>query len=64
MLFHKNKINKAYEFIREIGFPVVIKLFDGAHGDLVFIGLKNRKECDEAIKNSAEVYRFLQFGQV
>lgn len=50
MLFNKNKINKAYEFIKEIEYPVVIKPFDGTHGDLVFIGLKKKKDCEEAIK--------------
>lgn len=49
-LFHKNKISEAHRSIKEIGYPVVIKPFDGAHGDLVFIGLKNRKDCDDAIK--------------
>ncbi len=48
--FHKNKINEAYEFIKTIGYPIVIKPFDGDHGNLVFIGLKNEKGCDEAIK--------------
>ena len=54
MLFHKNKIDEAYEFIKEIEYPVVIKPFDGAHGDSVFIGLKNKKGCDEAIKKIIE----------
>ncbi len=49
-LFHKNNISEAHRFIKEIGYPVVIKPFDGAHGDLVFIGLKNKKDSDEAIK--------------
>lgn len=49
-LFYKNKISEAHKFIKEIGCPVVIKPFDGDHGNLVFIGLKNEKGCDEAIK--------------
>lgn len=49
-LFKKGKIIEAHEFIKKIGFPVVIKPFDGDHGDLVFIGLKNKKDCDEAMK--------------
>ena len=28
----------------------MIKPFDGAHGDMVFIGLRNKKDCNEAIK--------------
>ena len=48
-LFHRSKINEAYKFIKKIGYPVVIKPFDGTHGDLVFLGLKNKKDCDEAI---------------
>ena len=48
-LFHKNKISEAYKFIKKIEYPVVIKPFDGDHGRLVFIGLKNKKSCDEAI---------------
>ena len=49
-LFHKNKTNEIYKFIKEIGYPVVIKPFNGAHGNLVFIGLRNKKDCDTAIK--------------
>ncbi len=50
-LFNKNcSIDEIYRYVKKIGHPVVIKPFDGAHGDLVFIGLKNKKDCGEAIK--------------
>lgn len=49
-LFYKNEISEVYKFIKKIGYPVVIKPFNGSHGDFVFVGLKNKKDCDEAIK--------------
>ncbi|MCK5590816.1 MAG: glutamate ligase [Candidatus Pacebacteria bacterium] len=58
-IFHKDNINKAYKFIKEIGYPIVIKPVDGAHGDLVFIGLKNKKDCDRAIKKIFEKKKFI-----
>jgi D-alanine-D-alanine ligase-like ATP-grasp enzyme len=48
-LFSKDKIGKAQNFINKIRYPIVIKKKDGAHGDLVFVGIKNRKMRDEAI---------------
>ena len=48
-LFHRSKINEAYKFIKKIGYPLVIKINDGAHGDLVFIGINNKKDCEKAI---------------
>jgi len=53
-LFDNKNIGEAYDFIKKIGFPVVVKPFDGSHGDLVFMGLKNKKDCDEAIKKVLE----------
>ncbi len=49
-LFNKNNVKKAYDFIDKTGYPVVIKPFDGAHGDMVFIGIKNKKDFNEKIK--------------
>ena len=48
-LFHRSKINEAYKFIKKIGYPLVIKKNDGAHGNLVFIGINNKKDCEKAI---------------
>ena len=48
-LFHKNKISEAYKFIKRIGYPIVIKINDGAHGNLVYIGINNIKDCKRAI---------------
>ena len=53
-LFHKSKIGEGYKFIEKIGFPVVIKPFDGEHGDFVFVGIKTRKECNNAIEKVLE----------
>ncbi|MCK4891980.1 MAG: hypothetical protein KAS78_04910 [Candidatus Pacebacteria bacterium] len=47
-LFSKGDIDKAQNFINKIGYPIVIKKKDGTHGDLVFVGIKNRKMCDKA----------------
>ena len=58
-LFQRNEINEAYKFIKEIGYPVVIKPVDGAHGNLVFIGLKNKKDCDLAIKSIFQEKKFI-----
>ena len=48
-LFHKSKISEAYKFIKKIGYPLVIKINDGAHGNFVFIGINNKKDCKKAI---------------
>ena len=48
-LFHRSEVSKAYKFIEKIGYPVVIKINNGAHGTLVFIGLNNKKDCKKAI---------------
>lgn len=50
-LFERScSINEIHEFIEKTGYPVVIKIFNGAHGNSVFIGLKNKKDCDKAIR--------------
>jgi cyanophycin synthetase len=58
-LFHKDKISEARSFIKEIGYPIVIKPVDGAHGNLVFIGLSNKKDCDMAIKKIFQEKNFV-----
>jgi len=59
-LFAKDdNIADIYEYIQKIGYPVVIKKNNGAHGNSVFIGMENKKMCKEAIdkvlKESDEV---------
>ena len=49
-VFKKEDFNKVATYCEKIKFPVVIKPVAGAHGNLVFIGLKNKKDCDMAIK--------------
>ena len=49
-LFYKDRIDEGYKFIEEIGFPIVIKPFDSARGNLVFVGIIDRKESEDAIK--------------
>jgi len=58
-IFGKNKISEAHRFIEEIGYPIVIKPFDGAHGDSVFIGLKNKKGCSEAINKIIKKCKYI-----
>lgn len=54
-LFNRNKnIKNILRYIRKIGYPVVIKKNDGAHGDLVFVGMRNRRMCKEAISKVFE----------
>jgi cyanophycin synthetase len=54
-LFNKNmNIKDIYKYIEKIGYPVVIKKNDGAHGNLVFVGMKNKKMCKEAIDKVLE----------
>ena len=48
--FKKNDFDKVVAYCEKIKFPVVIKPVAGAHGNLVFIGLKNKKNCNMAIK--------------
>ena len=49
-LFHKSEINEANQFIKKIGYPIVVKKNDGSRGNLVFIGIKNQKDYNLAIK--------------
>ena len=50
-LFNKNdNVDKIYEFAKQIGYPVVVKKVDGAHGDLVFLGINNKNQCSKMIK--------------
>ena len=58
-LFNKKNINEVYEFIDRIKYPIVIKPFDGAHGDLVFIGIKNRIDFDEKVKKIFQNHNYV-----
>ena len=49
-VFGKDDFDKIIAYCDKIKFPVVIKPVTGAHGNLVFIGLRNKKDCDRAIK--------------
>lgn len=49
-LFNKDNFDEIYQFIEEIGYPIVIKPVDGAHGNLVFIGINNKEDCEIAAK--------------
>ena len=49
-VFEKNDFDKVVAYCEKIKFPVVVKPVAGAHGNLVFIGLNNRKDCNMAIK--------------
>ncbi|MDF1498802.1 MAG: hypothetical protein P1P85_05650 [Patescibacteria group bacterium] len=44
-LFSKNcNINEIYKYVKKIGYPVVVKKFDGVHGELVFLGINNKEK--------------------
>lgn len=57
-LFNKNNIKEADNFINKIGYPIVIKPFNGEHGDLVFIGIKNKKDFE---KKAEKILRKSQY---
>ena len=50
-LFNRDcDINEIYRYAEKIEYPVVAKKFDGAHGYLVFLGIKNKKRLCESIE--------------
>ena len=49
-LFHKDNLNDLYSYVKKIKYPVVIKKNDGAHGELVFVNINNKKKCEEKVK--------------
>jgi len=49
-LFHKNNIDRIEAYVEKIKYPIVVKKYNGAHGDLVFTGINTREERDEAVK--------------
>lgn len=49
-LFHKDDLNKLYSYVKKIKYPVVIKKNDGAHGELVFVNINNKKKCEEKVR--------------
>lgn len=58
-LFHKGDMKEPLEFAKKIGYPVVIKPFDGCHGELVFMGLNTGKKCKEAIKSVFKKHNYV-----
>ena len=49
-LFNKDcDINEIYKYVEKIGHPVVAKKLDGSHGELIFLGINNKKDCKKAI---------------
>ena len=49
-LFDKRNTKKIYDYINKIKYPVVIKKYDGSLGNLVFVGIKDDKSCDDVLK--------------
>lgn len=49
-LFQKENIEELPKFVEKMGYPIVVKPFNGSHGELVFVGIRNKKECDEAAR--------------
>ena len=58
-LFSKKNINEVYEFIDRIKYPIVIKPFDGVHGDLVFIGIESKNEFNEKLKKIFQKHEYV-----
>ena len=58
-LFSKKNINEAYNFIDRIKYPVVVKPLDGAHGNLVFIGIKNKNDFNEKVKKIFQKHKYV-----
>lgn len=48
-VFQKKNKEEIFDYCKKIGFPVVAKPILGAHGRLVFIGIKNKKALKSAI---------------
>ncbi len=49
-LFSKKNAGKIYKFVEKIKYPIVVKKNNGNHGELVFVGINNKRECKEAVK--------------
>ena len=58
-VFKKEDFDEVAAYCEKIKFPVVIKPVAGAHGNLVFIGLRNKKDCDTAIKKIFQENNFV-----
>ncbi|MCK5085422.1 hypothetical protein KAK05_01795 [Candidatus Parcubacteria bacterium] len=49
-LFNKQSdVNEIYKYVEKIGYPVVVKKLDGSHGELIFLGINNKKKLNESI---------------
>ena len=58
-LFNKENINEVYKFIDRIKYPIVIKPFDGAHGDMVFIGIKNKNDFNKKVREIFKKHKYV-----
>lgn len=58
-LFNKKNIKEVYKFIDGIKYPIVIKPFDGAHGDMVFIGIKSKNDFNEKVKKIFQKHKYV-----
>jgi len=51
MLFDKNcDIKNICEYAKKLEYPVVVKKYNGAHGELIFLGINNKKQLKKIIK--------------
>jgi len=48
-VFRKEDAKEAPGYCENIGYPVVAKKIAGSHGDMVFAGINNSKDLDEAL---------------
>ena len=50
-LFNRKNIHEIYKYVKKISYPIVLKKMDGNQGKQVFVGIKNKKMCDIAIRD-------------
>ena len=57
-LFHKGNIEESLSFAKKTGYPIVVKPFDGCHGDLVFIGLDTEEKYKKALERIFKKHKY------
>ena len=58
-VFNIKNISTSDKFIKEIGFPLVVKKHNGAFGELVFVDIKNKVEFKKAIDKIFEKNKYV-----
>lgn len=58
-LFSRENFNEAYDFADKIKYPVVAKPYDGSHGRMVYVGIKNKAKLKNAIDEILKVSEYV-----